>query len=154
LGYTQSPPLTKEEIEAVLKEATVARFCSFNKDGTIHAAPIWFMYKDGKIIMGTPAASQKARNVKRNSKVTVLIDVEGPPVKGVLIYGEAELNHDYTFEEAIALYEKYMPRLQAEKFAQTLIKESKGGGAQIIVKPHRIVSFDYGKDPLIKSIQA
>ena len=32
--------LAKEEIESFLKEAKIARFCSLNNDGTIHAAPV------------------------------------------------------------------------------------------------------------------
>jgi nitroimidazol reductase NimA-like FMN-containing flavoprotein (pyridoxamine 5'-phosphate oxidase superfamily) len=60
--------MTKEEIEPFLKEAQIARVCSINKDGSIHAAPVWFKYESGQIIVVTPEASRKVRNVKRNKK--------------------------------------------------------------------------------------
>jgi len=74
LPYTQSPHLTDEEIESFLKKAIVARFCSLNEDGTIHAVPVWYSYLEGKIIVATPVVSRKARNVRRNGNVTLLID--------------------------------------------------------------------------------
>ena len=79
MSYTQSPHLTSDEIESFLQEARIARFCSHNRDGTIHAAPVWYKYENGKMVIGTPHRSRKARNVRRNGNVTVLVDVEGPP---------------------------------------------------------------------------
>jgi general stress protein 26 len=86
--------LTREEIESFLKEAKIARFCSHNNDETIHAAPVWFKYENGIIVILTPDHSLKARNVKRNKDVSILIDVEKPP-RGVLIYGKAELDNEF-----------------------------------------------------------
>jgi hypothetical protein len=37
LVYTQSPPLANEKILSFIKKAEVARFCSLNVDGTVHA---------------------------------------------------------------------------------------------------------------------
>jgi len=150
LDYTQPPPLTEEEVESFLKEARTARFCSLNKDGTIHAAPVWFRHENGQIVIITPETSRKAKNVKRNAQVSVLIDIEQPPQRGVLIYGRAELRYprsrDEYLEEATRLYEKYMPRERAERTAQGMYQITHG--VEIIVKPERIVSFDYRKDTM------
>ena len=98
----------------------------------------------------TPAVSRKAKNVKRNGKVSVLIDIEQPPPRVVLIYGKAELRYPHSRDEYLAeatrLYEKYMPRERAELTAQGMYKITHG--VEIIVKPKRAVSFDYGKDTL------
>lgn len=51
--------MTNEQIESLLKTAQIARFCSLNEDGTIHAAPIWYKYENGEIIIVTPEASRK-----------------------------------------------------------------------------------------------
>jgi len=143
--YTgQSPPLTKEEIEPLLKEARIARFCSHNKDGTIHAVPMNYKYENNQIIIPTPAASHKVRNVKRNPNVTVLIDAEKQPVKGVIIYGKAELEYNDILTSSISVYEKTMPRDQAERLARGLLKLTKM--VTIRVDIERIVSFDAAKD--------
>lgn len=103
--------LTREEILSLLEETKVARFCSLNDDGTIHAAPVWFKYDDGNIFIGTPASSRKARNVRRNKDVSILIDVGAPQIRGVLIYGAAkttELGSESEVEAmALSICEKY-----------------------------------------------
>jgi nitroimidazol reductase NimA-like FMN-containing flavoprotein (pyridoxamine 5'-phosphate oxidase superfamily) len=60
--------MTKEETESFLREAQIARFCSINKDGSIHAAPVSYKYESGQIIVMTPQARSNVRNVKRNKK--------------------------------------------------------------------------------------
>jgi nitroimidazol reductase NimA-like FMN-containing flavoprotein (pyridoxamine 5'-phosphate oxidase superfamily) len=155
LGYTQAPPLTSEEIESFLKEAKIARFRSHNKDGTIHATPVWFKYEKGQIAVATPAASCKARNVKRNSTVTVLVDAEKWPQKGVIVYGEADIEYSTSYEEhmsaMVPLCRKYMPRDEAESWCKDLFKIS-GPWAKIIIRPKRIASFDYAKDLTFGSV--
>ncbi len=137
----------------MLKEAKVARFCSFNADGTIHATPVWFMYENRRIIIQTPAEGRKARNVKRNGRVTALVDIsEGDWIRGVTVYGKAEIR-DWTedmLEEALSLYEKYMPRDKAELYSKGVFKLSKM--AMISVEPQRTASFDYAKDEAYRAV--
>jgi len=137
--------LTREETESLLKEARVARFCSLNDDGTIHAAPVWFKYENGKIVILTPDCSNKAGNVKRNKNVTLLIDVVGPS-RGVLIYGEAELeeldNEIKLKPTAVSMCEKYMSKEEAKDKAFYFFPMATNW-AKITVKPERIASFWY-----------
>ncbi|MCW4041552.1 MAG: pyridoxamine 5'-phosphate oxidase family protein [Candidatus Bathyarchaeota archaeon] len=70
--------LTAEEIEIFLIETKIARFCCLNDNGTIHATPVWFIYANRKFVILTPDQSRKAKNVKRNNNVTILIDTEEP----------------------------------------------------------------------------
>jgi nitroimidazol reductase NimA-like FMN-containing flavoprotein (pyridoxamine 5'-phosphate oxidase superfamily) len=157
LSYTQSPPLTSQEIESFLKETKIARFCSFNEDGTIHATPVWFLYENGQILLVTPYTSRKARNVRRNKNVTILVDIEGPPVKGVIIYGKTEVAPSLGYgdeyaSEVLRLLEKYVPRDKAEAHARSLRKLTKW--VMIRVIPERIVSFDYSKDEAYRTAVA
>jgi len=72
------------------------------------------MHENGKIVILTPEHSCKARNVKRNKNVSILIDVE-KPAKGVLIYGKAELDNEFDLKPtAIWLCEKYMSKEKAK----------------------------------------
>ena len=104
-----------------------------NKDGTIHAVPVWYNYRDQQIMVFTPVASRKARNVRRNHKVTLLVDISEGGVwpKGVIICGKAELNH-VSDEESISLCEKYMPRDKAESYARGLLNLTKW--VEVIIK--------------------
>ena len=124
-----------------------------NKDGTIHATPVWYKYEHGEIIVATPPASRKARNIRRDSRVTLLIDISEGGVgwpKGVIVYGKAEVAPDtMQIPEATSLLEKYTPRNEAEAYAKGLFRLPKW--MKITVKPERIASFDYNKDEAYKS---
>lgn len=148
MGYTQSPHLTEQEIGSLLETARIARFCSTNADGTIHAVPVWYRYLDGQIVIGTPVGSRKARNVRRNRNVTVLVDdseTRGVWPKGVIVYGRATMRPTaLTLDEVARHCEKYFPPDEAREYACGLV--SLTDWVQIVVEPVRIASFDYEKD--------
>jgi hypothetical protein len=131
--------LEREEIESLLREARIVRFCCLNEDGTIHTTPVWFKYENGKIVVLTPDRSRKARNVKRKKNVTILIDEEGPPTRGVIIYGTAELDYGDLIPTAISICEKYMPKERARSFGVESVRS--GMDLVITVKPERMASF-------------
>ncbi|MFX0114404.1 MAG: pyridoxamine 5'-phosphate oxidase family protein [Candidatus Hodarchaeota archaeon] len=149
MSYTQSPHLTEEEIKEFLDKAKVARICTLNKDRTIHAAPVWFRIKDEKIVIFTPERSRKARNLKRGSTATLLIDDEGPPTRGVIIYGKADISSENILNTAEWLFEKYMPKGKAKTTAEGLRKIATG--IIIAITPGKIASFDYAKDTVYRA---
>lgn len=148
--YTQAPPLTSQEIESLLNEAKIARFCSLNPDGTIHATPVNYKYEDERIIIATPAVSRKARNVKRNRNVTILIDTVGEHIsdfKGVVIYGKADVK-ELMLREFVSINETWLPSDRAEAFARTMLGLTKW--VMIRVEPERTASYDYAKDEVFR----
>jgi nitroimidazol reductase NimA-like FMN-containing flavoprotein (pyridoxamine 5'-phosphate oxidase superfamily) len=44
----QLPSMTDEELESFFEEVQFARLGTINEDGTIHIAPIFFKYSEGK----------------------------------------------------------------------------------------------------------
>ncbi len=153
MPYTQSPHLTNEEIESLIKKSKIARFCSLNADETIHAVPVWYSYLEKKIIVATPAASRKAKNVRRNGNVTLLIDeseTRGIWPKGVVIYGEAETDaKDLELGEFTRLCEKYISDGKAGDYARGLMGLTRW--VRIAVTPKHMASFDYVKDQAYKA---
>jgi hypothetical protein len=144
MPYPQKPPLTDDELKTFLDGAPIARLGSKNPDGTIHIAALWFAYQDGDIVFGTQDITHKVRNIKHDPQVTVLIDVVGPPLQGVLIYGRAELDYEDVIAKRIAIFEKYMPSEHARGLAAVLAES--WAPVIIRVKPERVTSYDYAKD--------
>src|ERR1700687_6197828 len=105
--YPQMPSLTQDEISLFLGKPLIAKIGTLNKDGSIHIAPLVFLYADGDILLGTQEISRKVNNVKRNPNATVLIDDGGPPAKAVIIYGDATLDYQDVIEKRAAIFEKY-----------------------------------------------
>ncbi|MFX0182244.1 MAG: pyridoxamine 5'-phosphate oxidase family protein [Candidatus Hodarchaeota archaeon] len=144
MSYTQSPALTDEEIEIFLKETKIARICTFNENGTIHAVPVWFKYENGQFTIAAPEKSRKIRNILRNDNTTLLIDVEGPPTRGVIVYGKGKVDFAEWDLEAVSLLEKYFSKEDAEKTLEGVSKLAKW--VKILIKPTSMASFDYVKD--------
>ncbi|MFH0850891.1 MAG: pyridoxamine 5'-phosphate oxidase family protein [Candidatus Bathyarchaeota archaeon] len=132
--------LENAELETILQETSVARFCCLNEDGTIHATPVWYKYMNGKIVVLTPDHSRKARNIKHNKNVTILIDLE-KPARGVMIYGTAELDYGDILPTAITICEKYMEKEEAKIFAEDLAENVVD--LIVSVKPERMITFHF-----------
>jgi len=149
LSYTgQAPPLTSEEIESMLKENHYARICTHNKDGTIHAMPVAYRYVNGQILIFSLLKSRKNKNIERNNDVTVLIDTPNP-LRGILIYGKAEIDYDNVYEQSLTINETSpafigMPKEKLERITKAYLDNFKG----LIVKitPKHFITFDYSKD--------
>lgn len=145
--YPQMPPLTQEELVAFLKEAPIARLSSMNPDGTIHSAPVYFKYDNGDILIGTQDVTRKVRNAKQNPNVTLLIDNQSPPYRGVVIYGEAELDYEDVIAKRISIFERYMPTENAQQLAMGLANHY--DPVIIRIKPKHMTSYDYSKPGFI-----
>jgi len=145
--YPQMPPLTQDELVVFLNEAPIARLSSMNPDGTIHSAPVYFKYDNGDILIGTQEVTRKVRNSRQNPKVTLLIDNQAPPYKGVVIYGKAELDYEDVIAKRVAIFERYMPTENAQQLATGLANTHVP--VIIRVKPSHVISYDYSKQGFI-----
>ena len=140
----REPPLTPSELESYLKQALIARLCTHNEDNTIHATPVWFKYEGGELLFGTQQDSHRIKNISRNPDITVVIDQEQFPWKGVVIYGRAMLDYDDVIAKRVLLFQKYMSKENAEGLANGLAKLRKP--VIIRVTPKKMISYDYAKD--------
>lgn len=141
--YPQARPMVGDEVESFLAQPLIAKLCTHNEDGTIHAVPIWFKYENGEILLGTQEITRKVRNIKRDNRVTVLVDTTEPRLKGVIVSGRAELDYEDVIPKRISIFEKYKDPEAARATAEGL-----AGTWQpvlIRVKPEQIISFDYSK---------
>ena len=150
MTYTQAPHLNDKERDDFLKEAPTAIICSINEDDTIHGVPVWFKYESGQFLITTPEKSQKARNIAKNDNVTLIIYVESPAIRGVIVYGKGEVVLTAWDSEAISMLEKYMSREEAEKWWPILNEHAKW--VKITVKTENMASFDYTKDDVWKEM--
>jgi len=145
--YPQKPPLAQDELVAFLDDAQIARLSSMNPDGTIHMAAAYFKYDSGDILIGTQDITHKVRNIKNNPNVTVLIDNQEYPFRGVLIYGVAVLVYEDVIAKRASIFERYMPAEDAQEMAYDL--SSRFTCVVIRIKPKRMTSYDYAKPGII-----
>jgi PPOX class probable F420-dependent enzyme len=90
--------------EARLLREKIAWLTTARPDGQPQSSPVWFLWRDGEIVVYSKPTTQKVRNVRANVKVAVhLRDVdEGSDI--VSIEGTAEIDESYPSAAAIPDY--------------------------------------------------
>jgi hypothetical protein len=114
--------------------------------------PMWFTADDDfTVSMTTFRGTQKIVNLQRDPRVSLLVESgrEYSELKGVVIYGTAELNEDADAIVAtlVAASQKDATKTGTEARAPMNegMKQSAAKRILIRVKPDRIVSWDHSK---------
>lgn len=76
-----------------LKSQKILRLATIDPSGNPHIVPVWYMYDDDKFYVGTNTKTRKAKNIKKNSKVSFCIDIgiKSPDIVGTMGVGRAKL---------------------------------------------------------------
>ena len=63
-------------------------------DGHPITSATWYGFIDDDIVVSTPSARNKARNVRQDSRISFIVDTKQMPYRGVAIEGIAEIVAD------------------------------------------------------------
>jgi general stress protein 26 len=85
--------MTEEERLALLGSERVLAVTSNGPRGWPHSMPMWFVVREGEVWIWTFAKSQKARNLERDQRATLLVEAgkSYEELRGVMIEAEAGL---------------------------------------------------------------
>ncbi|MFL6059850.1 MAG: pyridoxamine 5'-phosphate oxidase family protein [Marmoricola sp.] len=103
--------MTDEEITAFIASRRTATLVTLGKDGHPHAVAMWFALIDGVIWFETKAKAQKAINIGRDPRVTVLLEdgLTYDELRGVSLEGTAEIvdDADALWAVGVSVWERY-----------------------------------------------
>ncbi len=88
--------MTADEVAALLAGSRKLQLATINRDGTPHLVTMFYVMLGGRIAFWTYRASQKARNLARDPRVTCLVETgeEYFDLRGVQVAGLARLVED------------------------------------------------------------
>ena len=110
-----------------LKKQKILRLATLDKKDNPHVVPVWYLFNSKKLYIGTNSKTEKAKNVKNNSKVSFCVDVgiNSPDIFGVMGQGIGKLiiekNEVARIEKIILL--RYFNTLD-DKSAKELLEET------------------------------
>ncbi len=81
--------LPPPQAERFLRGRHIAVLTTINADGTPLQTPVWYLYQDGLIYIRTSSNSGKVRNIRRDPRVSICVQDERPPYRGVTVNGTA-----------------------------------------------------------------
>jgi len=139
--------MSQEDIEALISAQPLLRLATSSKSAEPHAATIWYVYLDGSIYFTADEKTRKIRNIKENSRVSLVIDfgTELFKVKGLMINGEARIVKGQDIETRVrALFaEKYFESEDDPEFKRLDYYMKRQ--AFVKIEPKKTVSWDYTK---------
>ena len=142
--------MPREVWERFLRGRHVAVLATTAPDGTAVLTPIWYLYKDGLVLMRTSADSIKALNMAREPRVTVCVQDERPPYKSVTLYGTAKIEEAQP-ELGKEISRHYLGTVGGAAYMRLAADEvQRSQEVTIIVAPSRVLTQDFSLEtPLI-----
>jgi PPOX class probable F420-dependent enzyme len=147
--------MSKKEIRKFLMQDTfTGKLATVKKDGSSHIVPIWFVLdvsnkksagvgrrgEDEDIIFTTNGTSIKAKNIRRDNRVSICVDDQTPPFSFVTVYGIAKIQRckqNELFRFATKIARRYMGKDNAELYGR---RNSTAGEVLVRIKPKRIIA--------------
>ena len=143
----KSIELTPEEISTYLDESRTAIMVTNGPSGHPHAVAMWYGVVDGDIWFETKAKSQKAVNLRRDPRITVLVE-DGETydsLRGVAIEGTAEIvdDADALWAVGVQVWERYNGPYSEE--VKPLVEFMLNNRVAVRVRAQRTRSWDHRK---------
>ncbi len=147
---------TNQRNQIVMSDAEIADFVARSRTGTMatigadgqpHLVAMWYGVLDGDIWVETKAKSQKAVNLRRNPRVSFLIEdgMTYDTLRGVAFEGVGEIvdDPDTIFKVGISVWERYNgPYTDDLKPAVDMMMNKR---VAVRIAASRIRSWDHGK---------
>lgn len=139
--------MTPGEITAFLASSRKLQLATINRDGTPHLVTMFYVLIDDRITFWTYRASQKARNLARDPRVTCLVETGDDyfELRGVQVNGTVRCVEDYDgvlgIGRRIAAGLRGVPADGLEDYVAQQARKRTG----YTVEPARIASWDHRK---------
>jgi len=145
----KSIQLTPEESRRFMEEGRTATLATNGRDGHPHLVAMWYGVKDGAIVMTTYGKSQKAVNIRRDPRATMMWEsgTAYNKLRGLMIRGRAELVEDVKFTlEVLQIVGAKMSGASAVSPEQNRALEAQATKRIVIrLHPERFSSWDHSK---------
>ncbi len=140
--------MTDEEIHTFLHERRTMSMATIGPGDRIQVVAMWYGFVDGMIGFETKAKSQKVQNLRRDKRLTVMVE-DGDTydeLRGVELSGWGEVidDPDQLFQLGVSVFERYQGVAYSEEmkpYVDAMLHK------RVLVKLHtdKVVSWDHHK---------
>ena len=147
---------TNQRAQIVMSDAEIAEFVASSRAGTLatvgrdgqpHLTAMWYGVVDGEIWFETKAKSQKAVNLRRDPRITFLLEdgLTYDTLRGVSFEGTAEIIDDpeAVFRVGVSVWERYTGPYTEDQRQAVEMMMNKRVAVRLVVK--RVRSWDHRK---------
>ena len=139
--------MTTDQVRDFLGYRTrTAKVATVMQDGRPHVMPVWFVLDGEQLLFTTGADSVKGRNLRRDPRISLLVDDETPPYAFVHLRGRVTVHEDLDelLRFATPIGARYMGEDRAEEFGR---RNAVPGELLVRVTPERVIAeYDVAGD--------
>lgn len=140
--------MTDDEVATLIKENKKLQLATINRDGSPHLVTMFYGLVDDKIAFWTYRTSRKAYNLRRDPRVTCLIETGDDyfELRGLMMYGTVRVLTEpndvrYVGGEVV----RTMMDLDDDEAVRQAVEHTAAKRHAYIVEPTRVVSWDHRK---------
>jgi len=139
--------MSDAEITDFLQRSRIATLATIGPNGTPHLIAMWYALIDGELWFETKAKSQKAVNLRRDPRITCMVEAGQTydQLRGVSIEGHAEIidDPDKLYAVGVSVWERYTGPYSEE--VRPLVEQMLHKRIAVRVVPDRVRSWDHRK---------
>ncbi|HWU31275.1 MAG TPA: pyridoxamine 5'-phosphate oxidase family protein [Marmoricola sp.] len=141
--------LSDTEVQELLAEEMKVQVATIGTDGVPHLTTLFYDVIDGKIAFWTYGKSQKIANIRRDDRVSALVEggVEYAELRGVSITGRARLVEDY--DEIKAIGSKVVTRMAGGvdlgELGDQIVSKQATKRVGVVIEADHVASWDHRK---------
>ncbi|MEN8240165.1 MAG: PPOX class F420-dependent oxidoreductase, partial [Actinomycetota bacterium] len=122
-----------EAMDFLMTGTRTGKLATTRDDGRPHVTPIWFVVDGDDLVFNTWHTSAKARNLARDPRAALVVDLEEPPYGHVMVEGTVSVSTDLDEVKRFAtlIGGRYMGADRAEEFG-----ERNGVEGELLVRLH------------------
>ena len=139
--------MSDEEIATFIEQSRTATMATVGPTGTPHLVAMWFAVIDGQVWFETKSRSQKAVNLRRDDRITVMVEdgLTYDTLRGVALEGRATIVEDpeALWQVGVNVWERYTGPYTDE--AKPLVEFMLHKRVAVRVDVERVRSWDHRK---------
>ncbi|MGH9234120.1 MAG: pyridoxamine 5'-phosphate oxidase family protein [Acidimicrobiales bacterium] len=139
--------MTDDEVAAFVERGRTATMATVGPTGAPHVVAMWYAVIDGKIWFETKAKSQKAQNLRRDDRITCMIEdgLTYDTLRGVSIEGRGVIVDDpeQLWNIGVSVWERYTGPYTDE--ARPLVETMLTKRIAVRLDAERVRSWDHTK---------
>jgi len=139
--------MTDDEVAAFVEHSRTATMATIGPTGAPHVVAMWFAVIDGQIWFETKARSQKAQNLRRDDRLTVLVEdgLTYDTLRGVSLEGRGVIVEDpeALWRVGVNVWERYTGPFTEE--ARPLVETMLNKRVAVRLEVERVRSWDHRK---------
>jgi PPOX class probable F420-dependent enzyme len=141
--------LSETEIAEFLRSGRNLQVATLGPNGYPHLTTLWYVIVDGQIAFRSFRKSQRVANLRRDPRLTVLVEVGDSMVnlRGVMIQGRAQLvdDRDLVLRLYAEVTEKYEGVHVEPEGRDAIFGAWADKNIAVLVEPERVATWDHTK---------